>query len=111
MSKINLGMSIIDAMAELSEDNSGCVTFLCELADYHKGTPDFLLDLLFFDNNEIYGSKLYMLWNDCCNRNIEKTVETIKMLRDKQVSKEVIHKNLGRGRALPFEEFFKLEKM
>lgn len=107
MSKLRFDMSMMDVLVEFSEGNPGALTVLMELLQHYKDDPEFLITLMFLDNNEIYGSKLYMLWNDCCNRDINKTIETIKYLKDNNISKETIHKNLDRGRALPFEEFLK----
>ena len=107
MNRLRFDMSMMDVLTEFSEGNPGSLTVLMELLQHYKEHPEFLITLMFLDNNEIYGSKLYMLWNDCCNRNIIKIIETIKYLMENNISKETIHKNLDRGRALPFEEFLK----
>lgn len=60
------------------------------------------LDILFFDTMEIYGSKIYMLWNDCCGRDMDKFNKTIQYIREGKVSKEKVHENLNRVRAEPF---------
>ena len=67
-----------------------------------QNDPFALFDILFFDNMEIYGTKIYILWNDCCGRDMTKFKETIQYLKGGNVSKEAIHGNLSRLRAEPF---------
>lgn len=100
MNKITLEDSVQEVIFKLSEGNPGAVTAivqLCESCSYEE----FLTYLIFFDDYEIYGSKIYMLWNDCCDRDLNKLIETISYIRA-NLNREEVHKNLDRGRALPF---------
>ena len=99
MNRLRLEKPVVDTIVDFSEGNIGCATFLAEIA---SDPVAFITVLMFADNNEIYGSKLYMLWNDCCGRDLDKVKETVRYLIENNVSKEKIHENLGRGRALPF---------
>lgn len=107
MGKLKEEMSVKDILIERSEGNPGALTFLMEelnLGDEMR----FIVDVSFFDMYEIYGSKLYMFWNDACNRDLDKVKETILLIISNMVPKEKVHENLNRGRALPFKEFLGL---
>lgn len=100
MARLSLGANLFDTLGSFSDGNPGCITFLMESLNK---SPQFLFKVLMFaDNNEIYGSKLYMLWNDCCDRDLDKVDKTIDYLLSNKVSPSAIHENLNRGRALPF---------
>ena len=107
MGKLNKEMTVKDILIEMSEGNPGALSFLMEelnLGDEIR----FVVDVSFFDMYEIYGSKLYMFWNDACNRDLDKVKETILLIVSNKIPKEKIHENLDRGRALPFKEFLGL---
>lgn len=59
--------SIKEAIIEMSEGNPGALTCMMEMMD---SNPMALSDILYFDSLGIYGSKIYMLWNDCCDRDM-----------------------------------------
>jgi len=98
MEKINGNMSIMDIMMTMSEGNPGALTILMQMI----GDPTGILDILTCDSLEIRGSKLYMLWNDCCERNYAKFKRTLAMLKVGLFSQEEIQKNLSLTRAIPF---------
>lgn len=97
--RITADMSIDDMVVTMSEGNPGALTCMVNMLNYN---PMALLDILFFDTMEIYGSKIYMLWNDCCGRDMDKFNKTIQYIREGKVSKEKVHENLNRVRAEPF---------
>ena len=100
MGRLKFGKTMLDIICDFSEGNPGCAEFIMESLNK---TPQFMMKVLMFaDNNEIYGSKLYMLWNDCCDRDLDKVDKTIDYLLTNKVSQATIHENLNRGRALPF---------
>ena len=92
-------MSIKEAIIEMSEGNPGALTCMMEMID---SNPMALLDILYFDSLGIYGSKIYMLWNDCCDRDMNKLNETLRYFREGDISEEEIHANLDKVRAEPF---------
>ena len=51
-------------------------------------------------DNYIRGDKLYMLWNDCCNCNIRKTLDIILTKSIKEILEHINYEN---GRGIPFE--------
>ena len=97
--RIRANMDLTEMLFTMSEGNPGALTCMMQML---QSNPSALLDILYFDTMEIYGSKIYMLWNDCCNREMTKLSETIKYFKSGKISKEEIHENLNRVRALPF---------
>lgn len=97
--RITADMSIEDMVVTMSEGNPGALTCMVNMLNYN---PMAHLDILFFDTMEIYGSKIYMLWNDCCGRDMDKFNKTIQYIREGKVSKEKVHENLNRVCAEPF---------
>ena len=81
--RITASMDMKKMLITMSEGNPGALTCMMEML---RTDPMALLDILYFDSMGIYGSKIYMLWNDCCGA----------------VSKKEIHENLNRVRAVPF---------
>ena len=97
--RITADMNMLEMIVTMSEGNPGAATCLMQML---QEDPMTMLDILWFDSMEIYGSKIYMLWNDCCGRDFGKLKQTIKYLESGRLSKEQIHENLNRERAKPF---------
>lgn len=98
--RINPYMSLEEVITIMSEGNPGALE--CIGLMFLDEPYDTALDLLLLDKLEIYGCKLYMIWNDCCGRDVKKMRETIKAFRSKKFSKEEIHENLSQTYAKPF---------
>lgn len=99
--RIELTDTPINAIVKMSEGNPGAMSFMAQAL---KEPENLILIILPLDTLEIYGSKIYMLWNDACDRDIKKVKRVIERWRTGELTKEEIHTNLNRGRALPFEE-------
>ena len=97
--RISAHMSMQDILITMSDGNPGALTCMMQMI---QTDPMALLDILLFDSIGIYGSKIYMLWNDCCDRDMEKFKQTIQAFREGKFSEEEIHENLSRVRAEPF---------
>lgn len=87
MVRCELNDSIMDVVTKMSEGNIGCVTALMDVIS--KGgliDPDAMLGgvgtILLLDTWGIYGSNIYVLWNDQCNRDIR---EFMLLLRATQL--------------------------
>ena len=82
------------ALFELVEGNPGAMTFV-RIA--YTSYPD-LANLAFFrmERNGITGSALYMLWNDCCDRDTKLAVEAA-LYCPLGFLKDHINKRGGRG--------------
>lgn len=76
MSKLTLNMSIAKLLAEMSEGNPGALTALVELIDDNEtDTDNFMKEVgsvLMLDELGIYGTAIYVLYNDICERDIVK---------------------------------------
>lgn len=96
--KLTGDMSVMDMVMTMSEGNPGAIQILAQMMNDHRR----FIDILLCDSLDIRGSKLYMLNNDCCGRNMDKFDRTLMMLRCGVFSQEDIHKNLELIRAIPF---------
>ena len=97
--RITADMTMMDMLITMSEGNPGALTCLMQMLE---SDPMAMLDILLFDSMGIYGSKIYMVWNDCCGRNMEKFKKTIQAFREGKFTEQEIHDNLSRVRAKPF---------
>lgn len=102
MSKIKMNDSVQDIVLKMSEGNPGALTTCLEIIkaknnDIVQSIPIFLT----LDNMELYGSYLYMLWNDCCSRNIDDVLRVICCFAEGKITKNDIEeriKNVGFGK-------------
>ena len=96
-------ISLLDTMEEtifkFSNGNPGAMQALIELLNL---SPEKMFqNLLTLDRMELYENKLYMLWNDSCDRNVEKMQDIIKAYRSGRIKKSDIDeriKKVGRGK-------------
>lgn len=96
--KIKDGMSVMDMVLAMSEGNLGAMMVIKGMVEDPVGS----LDILLLDKMGIYGSRIYMLHNDCCNCNPGKFKRTLMMLRCGVFSKEEVDANLKLIYAIPF---------
>lgn len=90
MFKIKSTDTIESAMIKMSEGNPGALTVLMILIK--EDEMNIVKYILALDTLEIYGSNIYILWNDCCDRNISKVKDIIDSWRSCFLSAEAIHK-------------------
>jgi hypothetical protein len=83
---------------DICEGNPGALTFL---TDAYKDNP-FKAEQGFqrMQNNNITGCKLYILWNDCCDRDTEKTV---RIMCENDIDDIVTHINYENARGIPYD--------
>ena len=104
--KIKITDTMYDIIIKLSEGNPGALSFLFEIIKYYgNDQANLIADFLIIDNMRLYGSYLYMLWNDCCNRDVKKSLEVIKgyrlgHIKDSDIKERII--NVGYG--MPFDD-------
>ena len=99
MARLNLNDSVMDAIINFSGGNPGALNTLMELQKARENS--FVIDLMTLDNMELYESKLYMLWNDCCNRDISKVIRILELYRINKITQKDIDarvKNVGYGK-------------
>lgn len=94
MSRIKLTSTPFDIITDLSDGNPGALTFLMEA--FNEGVPEFFPTVLKLDTAEIYGPEAYILWNDCCDRDIKKTIQMIKKLDVDELRSYVIDRGYGK---------------
>ena len=83
-------------LMELTEGNIGAATFVNE--GINK-VPTFAIPAFTkMKNNNITGVKLYLFWNDCCNRDTNKA---IKIILDNDI--EDIKEHIKDERGIPYE--------
>lgn len=87
-----------DFVIKLSDGNPGCMMFVIQAL--HE-TPERAVTAL--ERAQLYdlkGSRLYMLWNDCCNRNTKVAVNILleESMRD-------IRRHVSGGYGMPFENY------
>ena len=82
---------------DLFEGNPGAIQFCVEAYD---------TDMLAAENgfqrmerHHIRGSKLYMLWNDCCNRD---TARAIEIMNKNSIDDIKMHINFEQGRGIAY---------
>ena len=105
MAKISLFDTPVKIITEMSEGNPGAMTVVMQLMDLgNKGEFKAITTLLFLDTLEVYGSRLYMLWNDCCDRDINVMMDIVKQVQQGSRSHEDFNKHIGNGdgRGVPF---------
>lgn len=105
MSRINVNSTIAEIVSSISEGNPGAMSVVMYFL-----TEGDILSVLMFDKLELYGSKLYMLWNDCCGRNFINVKKVLDLWQQERISKEDIHEHVSGGYGKPFAEIKEQEK-
>lgn len=82
---------------DICEGNPGAYTFMMGAYALHpfKAEEGFKR----MQNAGITGSRLYMLWNDCCRRNTE---YAIRIMNETDISTIIHHIDDGKGYGIPF---------
>lgn len=106
--RVSRSMSLFQKIINMSEGNPGAMEILSEMINDAKMS----IYILLLDTLEIRGSKLYMLYNDCSNRDYIKFENTILLIKMGKFTKEQIHFNLDQTRAIPFiDDSIKMDGM
>lgn len=83
MSRIELTDQIIDIVSKMSDGNPGAITAMMEVLSKGKtidpqGMGGGLGTILMLDTLEIYGTEIYILWNDKCDRDAREFMMLIR---------------------------------
>ena len=83
---------------DLCEGNPGSLTFMIEADDYHP----FIAERAFarMRDNNISGCKLYIIWNDCCDRD---TAKALTIMTENEIDDIIHHINYTEGRGIAYE--------
>ena len=84
MSRFKLNDSILDTVIKMSDGNPGAMMALTELVkDNNIIDQDSVLGplgaVLYLDQNEIYGTDIYILFNDKCNKSTRKLIMLLRV--------------------------------
>ena len=90
---------ILEAAIKMSDGNPGALQ--CTLNLIKK---DWYRYVLLCDSLGLYGVKLYMLWNDFCNRDTDKMATVLDAYAIGKLSAAQIQEHLAGVRGKPFEE-------
>lgn len=114
--RIRLEMSMLDVIITMSEGNPGAVAACAELMKYGaKIDPESfaggLGSLMHLDTLGIYGSRIYMLWNDVCGRDVGKMIACLRAYQLGQISpKTLTHAIDNRGNGIDIDAVVKAVK-
>lgn len=86
MGVILTGDSIQEAVGKMSEGNRGAIAAMVEIIKGHElidgGDPmGGVGDLMVLDAAEIYGTGIYILWNDKCGQDLRKLLILLRAVR------------------------------
>jgi hypothetical protein len=93
-----------DTMKKITKGNPGCLMLILDLMNMQKNndnSDEYAAFLGRMGALEIVGDKLYLFWNDCCNRNTKKAVK-IGIENSKEDIEKHINYKLGVG--IPYED-------
>lgn len=83
MSKINLQDTILEVLTKMSNGNPGATVALFELVEHNEEVDpdDFMKQMgsvLSLDTYGIYGTDIYILFNDICNKDVVKMIAVLR---------------------------------
>jgi hypothetical protein len=85
-------------LLRLADGNPGALTFIMEAGKMFDERVDKGFKRMQAHN--ITGSRLYILWNDCCDRNTEKAIRVMYEENIDEIIKHITHN----GRGIPFAD-------
>ena len=116
MNRITLCDNAKSAVIKMCEGNPGAITALMEILKCAKQVdPDDFMGglgkILALDTLEIYGTNIYVLWNDICDRNTSKMIAVLRANQlgfiSDQILKDACHRQDRSGRGIiPVEELY-----
>lgn len=83
---------------DIAEGNPGCIAFMAEA--YSERMFDAEKAFQRMQDNGIKGSKLYVLWNDCCSRDTNKA---INIMLNNTMEDIAEHINDGHVRSIKYD--------
>ena len=116
MNRITLCDNAKSAVIKMCEGNPGAITALMEILKCAKQVdPDDFMGglgkILALDTLEIYGTNIYVLWNDICDRNTSKMIAVLRANQlgfiSDQILKDACHRQDRSGREIiPVEDLY-----
>ena len=84
---------------DICEGNPGALTFIMSAYEIDMFNAERAFQRM--QDNNITGSKLYMLWNDCCDRDTKKALH---IMNNNTIQDIVEHINYENGRGIKYNE-------
>lgn len=86
MSRIGLHDTVVETLVKMADGNPGALTAMMEIIRDHEDIdPQAFMGgigaVMLLDTWEIYGSEIYILWNDKCQRNVRKMLMIMRATR------------------------------
>ena len=102
--RLSDSLTAFEVFLRMCDGHTGCMTFLKDLMNRsrHDNRNDGMGHIYYLDSIGIYGSRAYKLWNECCERDIEKVELVLLNHRAGQLSTDEIHANLDQVQGTPF---------
>lgn len=83
---------------DICKGNPGALSFLADAYSINLGKAEKAFQKM--SDADICGDKLYMLWNDCCNRDTDKAMN---IMLTHSIEDIVEHINYEHGRGIPYQ--------
>lgn len=96
--KISIDMTTEQVLITMCDGNPGALQVLMQMLNDSNG----LMNILACDSLGIRGVKLYLLYNDCCDRDFNKFNRTLELIKKNVFTEKEIEDNLNLTRAIPF---------
>ena len=102
-SRIDLNDNFAQTITKMCEGNPGALNVLISIMKKYENDFNKIFPVLcVIDTMHLYGSHLYMLWNDCCDRDLNKTLKVIDYycqgkINDNDINERI--KSVGRGKS------------
>ena len=97
-------MTIGGMIVWAANGNPGCATFLAELTRLSGTNEPFAYVFnTIFKYPELRGSKAYMIWNDACDRDLDKAYKVFVAIYNGWLPMEVVRAHLAEGCCAPFK--------
>ncbi len=91
--RLTLGMSFPEIVSAMADGNPGAMGAIFSMANF-KGDIDNMLGglapILTMDSNKIYGSSIYILFNDICGRDAAKACAVLRAVQLGEFSGHVL---------------------
>lgn len=88
--RINLSDSISTVFTKMADGNPGALKVLLEMIKISETGVNGLFTILNLDSLGIYGTDIYVLYNDICDRNISKTMAMISAVELGILQEEIL---------------------
>ena len=105
MARLAATDTVMDACVKMSDGNPGALTFCMALLN------ELPMGLLHMDTIGLYGSQLYMLWNDCCGRDMGEVKKVIQNYCAGILTAQEIRDNVSQPYGNPFPNLKTVEEL